>query len=164
MGVVLWVLLAAALIAIELSTTQLYFLWFAVGALAGAFAAFVGAPLPIQLALFLVCSVATFAVGRPMLVEKIMPKRMATSLEKIIGQCGVVTEEIAGSGGTGRISAGGLTWAAVSHDGTAIPLGEDVRILSREGVKLIVAHTPQEEASPQAGIPDAGNRDQAQSQ
>ena len=157
MWVLLWVLLAAALIVIELNTVQLYFLWFAVGALAGAFAAFAGAPLPIQLGLFLVCSIATFAFGRPLLVEKIMPKRMATSLEKIIGQHGVVTEEITGAG-VGRISAAGLTWAALSHDKTGILAGEEVLILNREGVKLIVKPAVQEE---ETQPPGAGNTQEA---
>ncbi|MCL2857068.1 MAG: NfeD family protein [Oscillospiraceae bacterium] len=146
-GVVFWVLLAAALVVIEISTTQLVGIWFAVGAFFAAFAAFAGAPLTIQLAVFLVISVVTVWVGRPLLVDKIMPKQMESNTERMIGQIGTVREEINNTAETGRIDASGLSWAARSEDGKPISVGSRVLTLSLEGVTLIVKPLPEEETT-----------------
>lgn len=136
---VFWIFLAALLIAIELSTTQMYCLWFAVGALAAAFAAFAGAPLLVTLFIFLVCSVVTFVFGRPLLVEKVLPKRQALSgTERVIGQMGSVVEEIDNTKGMGRVKVSGLLWSARSEDGDRISPNTKVEVLRVEGVKLIV--------------------------
>ena len=149
-GVVFWVVLAAALIVLELSTTQLFCLWFAVGALVAAFAAYAGAPIVVQLMIFLVCSVVVFIVGRPLLVDKIMPKKHLTNVERIIGQTGVVQLEIDNAKEEGRIDAGGLSWAARSEGGEIIGPGTIVSILRIEGVKLIVRPAPQETEPPES--------------
>ena len=147
-GVIFWVLLAAALIVIEISTTQLVCIWFAVGALFAAVASFVGAPLPIQLVVFLVFSVVAFWVGRPLLIEKTMPKQMESNTDRMIGQTGVVLEEIGGATGTGRIEVGGIYWAAKSESGQPIAVGSRVLTLRLEGVTLVVKPLPEQENSP----------------
>ena len=147
-GVVFWIVLAAALVVIELSTTQLICIWFAVGAFFAAFAAFAGAPLPIQLAVFIACSVVAFWIGRPLLIDKIMPKRLASNVERVIGQTGIVLEEVGGVGRPGRIEAGGLSWAARSEDGKPISAGSRVLTLHLEGVTLIVKPLPEQENPP----------------
>ena len=136
---VLWVVLAAVLIVIELNTTQMICLWFAIGALFGALASFVGAPLPLQILIFLVCSVVSLFAGRPLLNEKILPKKSRDiGAERIIGKTGVVQEEINNRQESGRVYADGLLWTARSEDGTLIPAGTNVLVLRLEGVKLIV--------------------------
>ena len=138
-GVVLWIILAAVLVVIELETMQLVCLWFAVGALFAAFASYAGAPVTLQLLIFLVCSVVAFVVGRPLLVDKITPKRQAvTNVERIIGQTGTVQQEIDNAKEEGRVDAGGLSWAARSESGEAIAPGVSVTVLRIDGVKLIV--------------------------
>ena len=147
-GVIFWVLLAAALVVIEISTTQLIGIWFAVGALFAAFASFVGAPLPIQLAVFLVFSAVAFWVGRPLLIEKIMPKQLESNTDRMIGQTGVVFEAINNATGVGRIEVSGLYWAARSEDGGPIAVGSRVLTLRLEGVTLIVKPLPEQADSP----------------
>jgi len=148
-GVIFWVLLGAALIVIEISTTQLVGIWFAVGAFFAAFASFAGAPLTVQLIVFIVISVAAFWVGRPLLVDKIMPKQMESNTERMIGQTGIVREEINNAAETGRIDASGLSWAARSEDGKPISTGTRVLALRLEGVTLIVKPLPEQEAPPE---------------
>ena len=147
-GVIFWVVLAAALIIIEISTTQLVCIWFAVGALLAAFVAFVGAPLTIQLVVFLVFSVVAFWVGRPLLIEKIMPGKLESNTERMIGQTGVVLEEIGGVADAGRIEVSGLYWAAKSEDGTPISVGSRVLTLRLEGVTMIVKPLSEQEEIP----------------
>ena len=144
-GVIFWVLLAATLIVIEISTTQLVCIWFAAGALLAAFASFAGAPLPIQLVVFVVTSAVAFWVGRPLLIEKFTPKRLESNTERMVGQPGIVTEEISNTAETGRVDAGGLSWAARSEDGSPISVGRRVLTLRLDGVKLIVKPLPKEE-------------------
>ena len=154
-GVIFWVLLAAALIVIEISTTQLVCIWFAVGALLAAFAALVGAPLLIQLIVFLVFSAAAFWIGRPLLIERIMPNQMESNTDRMIGIAGVVLEEIKGPAQPGRIEAGGLFWTAKSEDGSPIAVGSPVRTLRLDGITMIVKPlTEQENSSGASGAPN----------
>ena len=147
-GVVFWILLAAALVILEVSTTQLVPIWFAAGALLAAFASLAGAPLPIQLVVFIVCSVVSFVAVRPILIEKVMPKRLESSPERIIGQTGIVREEIDNDREAGRVDADGLSWAARSEDGKPISVGTRVRVGRLEGVRLIVSPMQEQENSP----------------
>ena len=149
-GVVFWVLLAASLVVIEIFTTQLIGIWFAVGAFLAAIASLAGAPLPVQLIVFIVCSVVAFWVGRPLLVEKIMPKQMESNTERMIGQAGIVLEDIRGAAQAGRIEVSGLNWAAKSEDGSPISAGTAVLTMRLEGVTLIVKPLPEGENSPGA--------------
>ena len=153
-GVVFWVLLAAALVIIEISTTQLIGIWFAVGALFAAFAAFAGAPLAIQLVAFLVTSVVAFWVGRPLLLEKFTPKHMETNTERMIGLTGVVLEEIDNLAQVGRIEASGLSWAARSEDEAPIAVGARVLTLRLEGVTLIVRPLTDQDNPPEGTAPN----------
>ena len=148
-GVVFWVLIAAALVVIEIFTTQLVGIWFAVGALFAAFASFAGAPLTIQLLAFVVTSAVAFWVGRPLLIDKIMPSQMKSNTERMIGQTGVVLEEINNAAGVGRIEASGLFWSARSEGTEPISIGTRVLTLRLEGVTLIVRPLTEQEEAPQ---------------
>ena len=154
-GVVFWVVLAAALIIIELFTTQFVCIWFAVGALFAAFTSFAGAPLLIQLVIFLVVSVATVWVGRPLLMEKMAPSQMKTNTELMIGQTGVVLEEINNAKEAGRVEVSGLYWTARSEDGSVLAAGARILTTRLDGVKLIVKPLAEQENTPgQPTAPD----------
>lgn len=137
-GAIVWLVIAIILFIIEGITVQLVCVWFACGSLVAMLASFMGASLILQLALFFITSVAVLIFGRPLLKEKLTPKKTATNADALIGQKGVVTEDIDNDLGIGRVSAGGLDWTARSAEVGMIPAKQMVVVKKIEGVKLIV--------------------------
>jgi membrane protein implicated in regulation of membrane protease activity len=132
-----WLVIAVGLCFLESMTVQLICIWFAGGAFVAMGAAFLGAPLNLQLVLFVITSVLVLVFGRPFLKKRLTPKKTATNVDALIGGSGVVTEEIGLN--QGRAEVGGLNWAARAASGeAAIPAGAVVRVLAIDGVKLIV--------------------------
>lgn len=151
-GAIVWIIFAAFLVMVEAYTTQLICIWFAVGAFFAAFASFAGAPLWLQLTIFIATSLVVFVVGKPLVQDKIMPKQQDTSVaERIVGEVGVVTETVSNKHKTGRVDAMGLSWAARSEEMEEIPMGTAVDVLELEGVKLVVRPSKEAYISPDFG-------------
>lgn len=144
-GAIVWLILAVVLFIVESVTVQLVCIWFAFGALVAMLASFLGAPPVLQLLLFLITSVAVLVFGRPLLKRKLTPKKTATNADAVVGQSGVVIQEIDNALQVGRVHVGGLDWAAQSSDGEIIPVRQKVRVLNLEGIKLIVEPVEQNE-------------------
>ncbi len=155
-GVLGWLLVAGALIAIEAGTVQLVCIWFACGAVLAALAAMAGIPFWAQLLICLVASVAVLIVGRPILIDRVKVRRLATNADRVVGQVGVVKQQIDNLNQTGRVNANGLEWTARSEHGNIIPAGEPVLVLRIDGVKLIVEPLPGEDKFAPNPAPEAG--------
>ena len=122
----------------EAVTAGLVCIWFVAGALVALVAAFVDAPLPIQIVLFLVVSAAALALTRPLLGKITNATATPTNADRVLGEFAKVTETIDNENSSGAVYVDGKTWTARSADGTVIPAGERVSIESMEGVKLLV--------------------------
>ena len=119
-------------------TAGLVSIWFVFGSLAALAAAFLNAPLGVQVALFVVVSAVTLALTRPM-VKRLMRRRSEpTNLDRVMGQTGRVTEAIDNAAPSGAVYVGGKTWTARSESGEVIPAGTQVTVVRIEGVKLLV--------------------------
>ena len=136
--VLVWSVAFGALVVIELATVGLASVWFAVGALAALIAAALGAAVWLQVTLFLVVSLVSLALTRPILVKKLAVRRSATNFDRTLEMVGVVTEEVDNVKATGTVRVDGKDWMARSMDGRVLPVGTPVRAQCIEGVKLIV--------------------------
>ena len=123
---------------VEAVTAGLVCIWFVAGALVALVAAFVDAPLSIQIVLFLVVSAAALALTRPVLRKITNANATPTNADRVLGEVAKVTETIDNENSAGAVYVDGKTWSARSVNGTVIPTGERVRIESMEGVKLFV--------------------------
>ena len=123
---------------VEAVTAGLVCIWFVAGALVALVAAFVDAPLSVQIILFLVVSAAALALTRPVLRKITNAKATPTNADRVLGEVAKVTETIDNENSTGAVYVDGKTWTARSIDGTVIPAGDRVCIESMEGVKLFV--------------------------
>lgn len=123
---------------VEAVTAGLVCIWFVAGALVALVAAFVDAPLSIQIILFLVVSAAALALTRPVLRKITNATATPTNADRVLGEVAKVTETIDNGNSTGAVYVDGKTWTARSADGAVIPAGERVCIESMEGVKLLV--------------------------
>lgn len=140
-----WLLLAIALVVVELATTQIISIWFGVGA---AFTAMITAivkscggnlPLVWQLVIFMVVSCVLLASTRK-LVKRLMKrsKDQETNLELNIDKIAVVTEKIDNLRGEGAVKINGLEWTARSLDDTIIEKDELVIFKEIKGNKAYV--------------------------
>lgn len=123
---------------VEAVTAGLVSIWFVVGALAALVAAFVGAPLWLQIVLFLLVSAAALALTRPLLRKITSTKAEATNADRVLGEVAKVTETIDNENSAGAVYIDGKSWTARSVDDTVIPAGSQVQIKSMQGVKLLV--------------------------
>jgi len=135
---IIWLVLFVGALVLESLSMQLFSLWFAVGALAGVAASLLGAPVWLQVVIFVLVTAVSLAATRPLVKRLQAKKHEPTNADRYVGQNAVVTEEIDNVKGTGAIKVSGQTWSARSTDDSIIPAGAWVRTLSIEGAKMFV--------------------------
>ena len=136
--ILIWLLVTGGLIVAEAMTVNLITIWFAGGSLAALIAAALGAPLWLQVVLFLAVSAVLLLTLRPFARKLTRGRDYATNVDSNIGKLAVVVEPIDNLRGTGRVMIGPVDWTARSEDGSVIAEGEKVRVLRVEGVKVCV--------------------------
>jgi membrane protein implicated in regulation of membrane protease activity len=139
-GWLIWVLVAVGLAVGEVLTPGLFFLGpVALAAGAAAVADLLGAGAIGSLIVFIVCSVASLAILRPVARRHIrLPAISRTGTDALIGRKAVVTRQVDGAGG--RIRVGGEEWSARSYLGDQVLVeGQTVDIVQIEGATALVA-------------------------
>lgn len=138
MGVVIWLIILAVMLVLEIISLGLTTIWFCVGAIGAAIAAALGLGILVQVLVFFVLSVVAMVLFRPIAVKFFNKEKEKTNIDEVIGKVAVVTKEIDNEMALGEVQLNGLGWTARSGDGSVIPAGERVTVVSVEGVKLIV--------------------------
>ena len=134
-----WLGAAALLGVAEMLSLDLVLIMLAVGALAGMVLAIVGAPVGVQILVALGVSVAMLGVVRPALAKRLHGgPELNLGHGKLVGQRGVVTEEITDNQ-HGRIRLAGEIWSAAPYDeNVTITTGETVEVLQIKGATAYV--------------------------
>ena len=136
---VLWLAILVVLVVIELLTMGLTTIWFAGCALVATIASLFGAPLALQVILFLAASALLLYFTRPIAVKYFNKDRVRTNAESLVGRQAIVISEIDNLQGIGQVNVGGMEWSARTRvDGVKLPVGTVTTILAINGVKLIV--------------------------
>ena len=141
---IIWFCAMIGFLALETSTVSLVSIWFAGGALAAVIVNFCGGQLWLQVAVFVVVSVALLAALRPMIRKFFSPKLVKTNADAIIGTTGRVLEEINNDLSQGRVKLGALEWSARSSDGQIIAKDSMIRADRIEGVRVFVSEVKEE--------------------
>lgn len=137
-----WMLVFIFLILLEFFTVNLVSIWFALGSLAAFIISFWVNNITYQVALFVLVSFISLLLTRRV-VDKIRGgKIVPTNLDRVIGQIGLVTEEI-NKLEPGEVKVDGKRWSAISSH--KIKAGSKVEILSIDGVKLNVKEVKEED-------------------
>lgn len=134
-----WLGLAVVLAVAEMFSLDLILIMLALGAGVGMVAALLGAPVLVQVLLAALASLAALMLARPSIARRLHggPELMLGH-GKLVGQQGVVTEEITAHA-TGRIRLAGEIWSAVPYDETAtIAPGETVEVMEIRGATAVV--------------------------
>ena len=142
-----WLGLAVLLGVAEMFSLDLVLIMLAVGAVAGMVTAILGAPFAVQVLVAAGASVAMLGVVRPTLAKRLHGgPELSLGHGKLVGQRGVVTEEISGLQ-NGRIKLGGEVWTAAPYDeNITIAPGETVEVLQIKGATAFVYPVPNLEA------------------
>lgn len=135
----IWLTTAIVMAVIEAITPALVTIWFMFGAVSAMLTAAFGANVFVQLVVFIVVSTVLLIVTRP-LARKILKQdeKATTNADRIIGETGIITEEVCNIENRGQVMVLGQCWSAKSETGEIIPSGEMVTILNIEGVKALV--------------------------
>ena len=136
--ILIWGILAAVFLVIELLTVGMVSIWFLLGAVCALILAVIRASIWLQLLTFILISVLSFLLIYPRLKNLVRSARRPTNADMIIGQSCYVTRRISNIEGQGAVSVGGKTWTARSAGADPIEEGTLVTIREIQGVKVIV--------------------------
>ncbi len=137
----LWWLGGALLLGVaEVFSLDLIFLMLAAGALAGAVANALGAPLAVQIIAAAVASLLMLFAIRPFLLRQLRARTtlVETNSAALVGRPALVVSPTDGLGG--RVKLAGEVWSARAADGsTSFPTGAEVRVTRIDGATAVVA-------------------------
>ena len=133
-----WLGVLVFFLIVEGATAGLVTIWFAAGALAALVAELLGGELWLQIAVFIVVSLAAILLLRPLAKKNLYKHKQATNADRVFEMVGVVQEDVDNILGKGLVKLDGKVWTARSFTGTPIPAGTLVHPKMIEGVKLSV--------------------------
>lgn len=136
-----WIVwLAAIVISViaEGATLALVSVWFIPGAAVALILSLCHVPVVIQIIAFAVISIGSLTFMRPVFKKFLKIKTTPTNADSLVGEKGVVIENVNNISATGAVKIRGQVWTArsTSNDVT-LNEGDIVTVSSIEGVKLV---------------------------
>ena len=137
---IIWLIFAVIMLVIEIATTGLATLWFAVGAVVAMIMDLCGASVTSQIIVMAAISALCFVVCmiwvRPKLESLRKKNVQKTNADRLIGREGVVIVPLNATEGKGQVKVDGQIWSAKGDQDFAE--GTKIKVLAIEGVKLVV--------------------------
>ncbi|MCC2333453.1 NfeD family protein [Cellulomonas wangsupingiae] len=142
MGWLWWVGGALTLGILEMLSLDLVLIMFAGGALAGALAYALGAPVAVQILVAALTSTALLVLLRPWLLRHLKGRvtLTETNAAALVGRSAVVVATVDGT--TGRVKLAGEVWSARTADGGSLPAGATVTVTKIDGATAVVSPLP----------------------
>ncbi len=137
----IWLIVAIVCVIVEIFTSGFAVICFSFGAAGAAVCAACGLSFAWQLAALTLFSALAFVFVRPFIIKHLYTKKeVKTNADALIGRTARVTEEVNVAQNTGRVAIDGDDWKAVAQNAEdVIPVGQQVEIVSRESIILIVS-------------------------
>lgn len=134
----LWAVIAVLGLVVELSSGDFFVICFSVGAI-GAAVASLFANIYVQLGVFIVLTVLSIFQVRPFALRFLHKGEevRVSNADALIGRKGRVTETIL-AGQYGRVAIDGDDWKAQTLLNEDLPVGTQVRVVSRESIIITV--------------------------
>lgn len=136
---IVWIIAIVLFSAIEAATVQLISIWFVLGSVAAFISSLFEAAWHVQIIIWLVVSVISLILTRPLAKKKLNAKVQPTNADRCIGEIATVIEEINNNAATGQVRVDGKVWSARNVNDETIEADTLVRVERIEGVKLIVS-------------------------
>lgn len=138
---ILWLILGVGLIVAEIFTLGFVLLWFGIGALAAAFAGFLGFGFLWQFLVFAVVSTALTAMSRTIFAKYFSHNdadAVKIGMDALPGQIGMVTSDSKGALKEAAVKVYGSTWTAFPVDDETLTEGEKVEVVRVQGSSIYV--------------------------
>lgn len=131
---VIWLVVAVVACAVDILTSNFFFVLFSIGSIVAAICAGLGVPVLYQIIIFAVISLLVMIFGYPWLKKKykVMHKRTPLMEETYIGRIMTSDQDIEEKA---QIKVGGEYWTAINI-GEKIYKNEKFQIVGIEGIKL----------------------------
>jgi membrane protein implicated in regulation of membrane protease activity len=135
---VLWVIAAGVLAVGEIVSLSFFMGPVAVAAVAAAAAALLGGGLAVQMIVFIVASIASLGVLRPVARRHLQtPSQLRTGTQALVGKQGEVLERVDRRGG--QIKLAGEVWTARSYDeDDVLEVGARAHVMKIDGATALV--------------------------
>ena len=137
-----WLAIIIILTVLEAMTVNLTTIWFVASGIIALIISFFTDNYLIQFGIFVVLGIILLVTTKPMHEKMLKHRKEATNADRVIGETGIVTENIA-KNQMGEVKVDGKRWTAYADK--AITVGTSVKILEINGVKLKVEQTKGEE-------------------
>lgn len=144
-----WLCIAIIALVLEAATPALITIWFIPAALVSMVLAIFRVPIPLQGVVFFLTALVMILLFRSVLKKRLKKKPLEkTNADLLLGEEGVVTEEINNLQAIGQVKVSGQIWSArTKSDDVTIPCGTIIRVLEIQGVKLIVTPAKNQKSS-----------------
>lgn len=110
-----WVVALVVFLIVEAVTAGLVSIWFVFGSLVALICAALGAAVWLQIFWFVIVSVATLVLTRPLVKRYVDSRRRRTNADRSIGRAAVVTERIDNLAATGAVKLDGVVLDRAQH-------------------------------------------------
>ncbi len=139
---VMWIILGVVLVIAEIFTLGFVLFWFGMGALAAAFAGWLGVGFTFQFLIFAVVSIALTAMSRTIFAKSFSRSaagEIKMGMDSLPGQIGTVTTASNGALQAAAVKVFGSTWTAFPVDGEGSLIeGEKVEVVRVQGSSIYV--------------------------
>ena len=139
MNIVIWLILAFVAGIVEAGTAALVSVWFCVGAICAAIGAAIGFSVSAQVITFLVISVILIFVTLPLCKKFRNNHKSPTNADRLIGEIGLVTEDVDPILGTGEIKVRGQRWSVQLRGDGKAKAGDTVKVEDIVGAHIVAS-------------------------
>ena len=129
-----WLAVSICLAILEMATVNLVSIWYIISGILTMIVSLFTDNIVIQLAVFVIGGTILLILTKKS-INKILPKKTRTNLDRIIGMEGIVTESITKKV-PGEVKVDGKCWTAIAEEN--IPVDSTVKILEINSTKLKV--------------------------
>ena len=134
-----WLIFAGIFFIIEMATVGFLIFWLGIGALLAMVTSFITDNIVIQTVVFVITSGLLIPLTKPLADKFTNKKSVATNSYSLIDKTGIVLVDIDPIKATGLVKVNGETWSAKSENGEIISKDTKIKVLSIDGVKLVVS-------------------------
>ena len=133
----IWLIISGVCFIAEIATVGFLIFWFGVAALITCLLSLFISNVIAQTVIFVILSVILICLTRPFAEKMNKNDNIVTNSNAIIGKEGVVTKDITPND-VCQVKVSGDIWTATSTYTDIIPKGSTIKVLSIDGVKLVV--------------------------
>ena len=155
---IVWSVVIALGLILELFTFELVSIWFAVGAILALILQIVGVSVVWQIVAFFVLSIVAIAVTRPLFKRILSKSEGNTNLDAEIGTSVKVSTAIIGDE-KGTVKINGVVWNAIEINGKDCLPKEVVKVIKFEGTTVVVEKSSQQSETAQDTAIDDSKQD-----